>query len=63
MIQYLQEIDKENYLNKELFRISTSALKAFTAKECVNLISEGLECFGGMGYIENSKIPVIYRDN
>ena len=26
------------------------------------VISEGLECFGGMGYMENSKIPIILRD-
>jgi alkylation response protein AidB-like acyl-CoA dehydrogenase len=62
MVQFLQEQDNEKDLNKDLFRISTSALKVFTAKEAVTLISEGLECFGGLGYMENSKIPVIYRD-
>jgi len=25
-------------------------------------MSEGLECFGGLGYMENSKIPGIQRD-
>lgn len=40
----------------------TSVLKLFTAKECVGLVSEGLESFGGVGYMENSRIPVILRD-
>ena len=40
----------------------TPVLKLFTAKECVALVSEGLESFGGLGYMENSRIPVILRD-
>jgi alkylation response protein AidB-like acyl-CoA dehydrogenase len=32
-------------------------MKLFTAKEAVAVVSEGLECFGGMGYMENSRIP------
>lgn len=26
------------------------------------LVSEGLECFGGQGYIEDSGLPRIFRD-
>ena len=37
-------------------------MKLFTAKEAVAFTSEGLECFGAMGYMENSGIPVILRD-
>lgn len=40
----------------------TPVLKLFTAKEAVALISEGVESFGGVGYMENSRIPVILRD-
>ena len=40
----------------------TPVLKLFTAKEAVALISEGIESFGGLGYMENSRIPVILRD-
>ena len=40
----------------------TPVLKLFTAKECVGLVSEALESFGGIGYTENSRIPVILRD-
>ena len=45
-----------------LLRILTPVLKLFTAKECLSVISEGLECFGAMGYMEDSHIPKIYRD-
>ena len=40
----------------------TPVLKLFTAKEAVALISEGLEAFGGVGYMENSRLPVLLRD-
>jgi alkylation response protein AidB-like acyl-CoA dehydrogenase len=41
----------------------TPILKLFTAKEAVAFTSEGLECFGGVGYMENSGIPTIFRDS
>lgn len=41
-------------LNSGLLRLLTPILKLFTAKECVQVVSEGLECFGAMGYMEDS---------
>lgn len=40
----------------------TPVLKLFTAKETMTLISEGLESFGGLGYMENSRLPILLRD-
>ena len=40
----------------------TSVLKLFTAKEAMVILSEGVESFGGVGYMENSKIPYLLRD-
>ena len=40
----------------------TSVLKLFTAKEAMSVLSEGVESFGGIGYMENSKIPCLLRD-
>jgi hypothetical protein len=37
-------------------------MKLFTAKESVAFVSEGLEAFGAMGYMENSSIPALLRD-
>lgn len=58
----LQETDNKNFKNENLFRLITAVVKAFTAKDCMNVISEGLECFGGLGYMENSGLPRILRD-
>uniref|UniRef100_A0A0N5CDD4 Acyl-CoA dehydrogenase n=1 Tax=Strongyloides papillosus TaxID=174720 RepID=A0A0N5CDD4_STREA len=43
-------------------RLMTPILKLYTGKKAVPLISEGIECFGGQGYIENTGIPSILRD-
>jgi alkylation response protein AidB-like acyl-CoA dehydrogenase len=40
----------------------TPILKSFAAKESIGVASEGLECFGGLGYMENSGLPRILRD-
>lgn len=54
-------LDKEE-LNK-ILRMLTPVLKLYTAKKTVLWTSELLEVFGGVGYIEDSGIPVMYRDN
>ncbi len=36
--------------------------KMYTAKQAVAVISEGLECFGGQGYIEDTGLPSMLRD-
>lgn len=28
----------------------------------MQVVSEGLECFGGQGYIEDTGLPTIFRD-
>uniref|UniRef100_A0A0K0FLL6 Acyl-CoA dehydrogenase n=1 Tax=Strongyloides venezuelensis TaxID=75913 RepID=A0A0K0FLL6_STRVS len=43
-------------------RLMTPILKLYTGKKAIPLISEGIECFGGQGYIENTGIPSILRD-
>ena len=48
--------------HEALRRILTPVCKLFTAKEAVAVISEALECFGGAGYIEDTRIPVMLRN-
>jgi putative acyl-CoA dehydrogenase len=36
--------------------------KLYTAKTAVSLASEGLESFGGYGYVEDSGLPETLRD-
>ncbi|TNV81084.1 hypothetical protein FGO68_gene7199 [Halteria grandinella] len=59
----LQAVENGDKTQKQGLRLMTSVLKLFTAKECVKVVSEGLESFGGLGYMENSRIPVIFRDS
>ena len=37
--------------------------KMYTAKSSVATVSEGLECFGGQGYIEDTGLPGMFRDS
>jgi len=37
-----------------LLRLMMPVAKMFTAKKAVANVSEGLECFGGQGYIEDT---------
>nr|XP_045610109.1 acyl-CoA dehydrogenase family member 11-like [Procambarus clarkii] len=45
-----------------ILRIVTPILKFFTAKMAMEIVSEGLECFGGQGYIEDTGLPSYLRD-
>jgi alkylation response protein AidB-like acyl-CoA dehydrogenase len=45
-----------------LLRLMTPALKLYTAKEAVRVVTEGVESFGGAGYVEDTRLPVILRD-
>jgi putative acyl-CoA dehydrogenase len=37
-------------------------LKLFTGKEVLKVLSECLEGFGGMGFIEGTMLPTMFRD-
>ncbi len=44
------------------FRLLTSLVKLTTAKQAVAVASEVVEAFGGMGYVEDTGIPMLLRD-
>ena len=46
-----------------LLRLMMPVAKMLTAKKAVANASEGIECFGGQGYIEDTGIPIILRDS
>jgi acyl-CoA dehydrogenase len=48
--------------DQTLLRVLTPIVKLLTAKQCVALLSEVIECFGGAGYVEDTGIPVLLRD-
>ena len=47
---------------QQLFRLLTPLAKLWTGKLAVQVASETVEAFGGMGYLEDSGIPLLLRD-
>lgn len=47
---------------KQVLRLLTPIIKLLTAKRAVAHTSEVLEGFGGVGYIEDTEVPVLFRD-
>lgn len=45
-----------------LLRLLLPILKLYTAKQAVATTSEGLESFGGQGYMEDTGLPTFFRD-
>lgn len=48
--------------DESLLRLLTPIAKLYTAKQSIKYASEHIEMFGGMGYLEDSGIPVMLRD-
>lgn len=57
-----EECDKATETEKSLLRILTPVAKLYTAKQSIKYASEHIEMFGGIGYLEDSGIPVMLRD-
>lgn len=47
---------------KAILRLLTPVVKLYTGKMAVAFTSELLECFGGAGYMEDTGIPLLFRD-
>jgi len=45
-----------------LFRVGIALAKLYTAKQAVAVASEAIECFGGQGYMEDTRLPRLLRD-
>ncbi len=45
-----------------LMRLLTPVAKLYTARQAVAACSEGVEALGGVGYMEDSGLPVLLRD-
>ncbi|MES3038507.1 MAG: acyl-CoA dehydrogenase family protein, partial [Bdellovibrionota bacterium] len=56
------EVGTASENEKVLLRALTPIIKLYTAKRCMEAVSEVVEIFGGVGYIEDSGIPTLFRD-
>lgn len=45
-----------------MLRVMTPLLKLFTGKQALKVVTECLESFGGMGFIERTGLPNLLRD-
>eukprot|EP01132_Coremiostelium_polycephalum_P009128 gene9128-11184_t len=52
----------QNKKTESLLRIITPLSKLYTAKQSIAVSSEGIECLGGTGYMEDSDLPRLLRD-
>jgi putative acyl-CoA dehydrogenase len=43
-------------------RFATAVMKYWVTKRAPALVSEALECLGGNGFVEESSLPLLYRD-
>ena len=57
-----EECNTATETEKSLLRFLTPVAKLFTAKQAIQYASEHIEMFGGIGYLEDSGIPVMLRD-
>lgn len=57
-----EEVGVATETEKKILRALTPIVKLYSAKKCLSITSEALECFGGAGYVENTGIPRLLRD-
>ncbi|WP_322865616.1 acyl-CoA dehydrogenase family protein [Aquicoccus sp. G2-2] len=54
--------DRNTPEDRALARIAVALAKFLGNKLCPNLIYEAMECLGGMGYIDDTMMPLYYRE-
>ncbi|XP_075069286.1 acyl-CoA dehydrogenase family member 11-like [Mixophyes fleayi] len=58
----LEETNMATEQDQHLLRLITPIAKLYTGKQAIAVLSEGLECFGGQGYMEDTGLPAMLRD-
>jgi len=48
--------------DRALARIAVALAKYLSNKRCIGVIAEAMECLGGMGYVEDTPMPMLYRE-
>ncbi|WP_270730754.1 acyl-CoA dehydrogenase family protein [Shimia sp. Alg240-R146] len=54
--------DREDDESRAFARIGVALAKYLNNKRCIGVIAEAMEVLGGMGYIEETPMPMIYRE-
>ncbi len=54
--------DREDAQSRALARIGVAVAKYLNNKRCIGVIGEAMEVLGGMGYVEDTPMPMLYRE-
>jgi len=57
-----RSFDLTSDADRALARIAVALAKFINNKRCPNFIYEAMECLGGVGYVEESPMPLLYRE-
>ena len=61
-LRVAQIFDGTSQTDRALARITVALAKFLANKRCPNFIYEAMECLGGVGYVEESPMPMLYRE-
>jgi hypothetical protein len=56
------ELGEASQEEKAILRLLTPIAKLYSAKQAIAVVSEGLEAFGGAGYVEDTGLPQLLRN-
>lgn len=54
--------DREDKESRALARIGVALAKYLSNKRCIPVVGEALEVLGGVGYVEDTPMPMLYRE-
>ncbi|MGD9863119.1 MAG: acyl-CoA dehydrogenase family protein [Pseudodonghicola sp.] len=54
--------DRDDTESRALARIGVALAKYLGNKRCISVIGEAMEVLGGMGYVEETPMPMLYRE-
>jgi putative acyl-CoA dehydrogenase len=54
--------DGESAAEASFARIAVALAKYLANKRCPTVVAEAMECLGGMGYVEETPLPMLYRE-
>ncbi|MCW8843589.1 MAG: acyl-CoA dehydrogenase family protein [Rhodobacteraceae bacterium] len=54
--------DKTDDESRALARIGVALAKFLNNKRCISVVGEAMEVLGGMGYVEDTPLPMLYRE-
>ena len=61
-LRVAQSFDSKALDERAFARIGVALAKYLSNKLCPGVVAEAMECLGGMGYVEDTPLPMLYRE-